>query len=103
MVFDHLDLFRILDFEFRTFNSVYTWRTLRLCASHLFPEYTNNNFMPPLSSRPFPRYHRRASHCNSGDPAGDRLFRPWSCLGMGGCEPAITDPEQPPGNGRHPP
>ncbi len=33
MVFDHLDLFRILDFEFRTFNSVYTWRTLRLCGS----------------------------------------------------------------------
>ncbi len=51
MEFDHLDLFRISDFEFRTFNSIYTWHPLRLCpsislgvqrlskdASHLFPE-----------------------------------------------------------------
>jgi len=33
MVFDHLDMFRISDFEFRTFNSIYTWRALRLCGS----------------------------------------------------------------------
>jgi len=38
MFFDHLDLFRISDFEFRICNSIYTWRALRLCESHLFPD-----------------------------------------------------------------
>jgi len=32
MFFDHLDLFRISDFEFRICNLIYTWRPLRLCA-----------------------------------------------------------------------
>jgi hypothetical protein len=33
--FDHLDLFRISDFEFRAFYLLLIpWRALRLCASH---------------------------------------------------------------------
>ena len=32
MSFDHLELFRILDFEFRIYNFINTWRASRLCA-----------------------------------------------------------------------
>ncbi len=34
LFFDHLDLFRTSDFEFRICNFNYTWRPLRLCARH---------------------------------------------------------------------
>jgi hypothetical protein len=35
VLFDHLDLFRISDFEFRAFSLLLIpWRPLRLCASH---------------------------------------------------------------------
>jgi hypothetical protein len=33
MIFDHLDLFRISEFEFRICNLIYTWRPSRLCGS----------------------------------------------------------------------
>jgi len=38
MFFDHLDLFRISDFEFRICNFIYTWPPLRLCASRCLSE-----------------------------------------------------------------
>jgi hypothetical protein len=37
LIFDDLKLFRISGFELRICSFVYTWRALRLCASHLFP------------------------------------------------------------------
>ncbi len=36
--FGNSKLFRISDFEFRICNCIYTWRALRLRASHLFPD-----------------------------------------------------------------
>ncbi len=36
--FDHSDLFRISNFEFRICNFIYTWRPLRLCESNLLSD-----------------------------------------------------------------
>ncbi len=39
MIFDHLDLFRISDFDFRICKFISTWRALRLRASRLLPDF----------------------------------------------------------------
>jgi len=68
MDFDHLDLFRISDFEFRTFNSIYTWRPLPRGiafrannptlvkwvfhgARHLFPDWVFKNSIEYFESK----------------------------------------------------
>jgi hypothetical protein len=54
VLFDHLDLFRISDFEFRAFSLLLVpWRTLRLCASDLFsdPVFISQKFQISLARR----------------------------------------------------
>src|SRR4249920_161378 len=68
VLFDHLDLFRISSFEFVLF---YTWRSLRLCASHFHlvaapPRYAPSAPVASLRGDAAPSAHSTRFHTSRG-------------------------------------